>query len=87
MAYGHIVVDFDRCKGCDLCRQACLPGVIQLADKLNGNGYRPVLLQDANKQCTGCALCAVVCPEGCITVYKQFATRPLRAVKEVAGVA
>jgi 2-oxoglutarate ferredoxin oxidoreductase subunit delta len=74
MARGRIVIDGERCKGCELCRPACPPDVIGLADYLNSKGYRPVVLLDPAHDCTGCALCATVCPEGCITVYRELAT-------------
>lgn len=80
MAKGQIVVDIERCKGCELCRTACTPGVIALADDLNAKGYRPVLLDESTASCTGCGLCAVMCPEACITVYRQVPQRSAMAV-------
>jgi 2-oxoglutarate ferredoxin oxidoreductase subunit delta len=71
MAKGRIVIDVERCKGCELCMDACPPGVIDLADTLNSKGYRPVVLIDPMHDCTGCSLCATVCPDGCITVYRE----------------
>jgi 2-oxoglutarate ferredoxin oxidoreductase subunit delta len=71
----------ERCKGCEICREACPQDVIKLAEQLNSTGYRPAILVDPHHNCTGCALCAVVCPDGCITVYKdipQKRDRPLR---------
>jgi 2-oxoglutarate ferredoxin oxidoreductase subunit delta len=71
MATGRIVIDSERCKGCELCLAACPPAVIELASELNTKGYRPAVYM-ANGQCTGCALCAVVCPDACITVYRDL---------------
>lgn len=70
MAQGRIIIDPDRCKGCELCRPACPQDVIALADERNGRGYQPAILLDPGHKCTGCALCAVVCPDGCITVFR-----------------
>ncbi len=71
MAKGRITIDVERCKGCELCREACPPDVIAMAEDLNSKGYRPVVLFDPQHECTGCALCATVCPDGCITVYRE----------------
>lgn len=71
MAHGRIVIDTERCKGCELCLGACPPKVIQMADTFNSKGYRPAVLVDPEDKCTGCALCAVVCPDVCITVFRD----------------
>lgn len=71
MATGRVVIDVERCKGCELCRDACPKDVLALAESLNAKGYRPVILLDPAHDCSGCALCATVCPDGCITVYRD----------------
>lgn len=71
MAKGRVVIDVERCKGCELCREACPQDVLQLADEFNSKGYRPVIFVDLSHDCTGCALCAVMCPDACITVYRE----------------
>jgi len=66
---GAIVIDTERCKGCEVCVSACPEDVIAMAKAVNGKGYHyaePVKGDD----CTGCANCAVVCPDGVITVYR-----------------
>lgn len=78
MARGRIVIDAERCKGCELCRSACPPKVIGLADALNSSGYRPAVLIDPESKCTGCALCAVVCPDACIIVFREAKSRERR---------
>lgn len=75
MAKGRVVIDVERCKGCELCRDACPHDVLALAGELNSKGYRPVILLDPEHDCTGCALCATVCPDGCITVYREIPTK------------
>ncbi len=82
MATGRIVIDLERCKGCEICREACPQDVIEFADKLNKKGYYPAILVDPHHNCTGCALCAVVCPDGCITVFRDIPQKPARAVRE-----
>ena len=67
---GAVVVDINRCKGCDLCVDACPVDVLALEPKeVNDKGYHYAYM--ANEQgCIGCASCGYVCPDGCITVYK-----------------
>ena len=66
---GGIVVDTERCKGCNLCVVACPLNVISLAKEVNVKGYNYAqqILEDT---CNGCSSCATVCPDGCISVYK-----------------
>lgn len=91
MAKGRIVIDVERCKGCELCIDACPQDVLALSQEFNSKGYRPVFLMEHTNDCTGCALCAVACPDGCITVYRdipQKKQRPLATVRrELAGTA
>ena len=84
MARGRIVINSDRCKGCELCRTACPPHVITLADHLNAKGYRPAHLNDPEHKCTGCALCAAVCPDACIVVYRDLPIRQQQPVSRLA---
>ncbi|KAA6316793.1 4Fe-4S dicluster domain-containing protein [termite gut metagenome] len=66
---GAIVVDTNRCKGCNLCVVACPLKVISLAKEVNIKGYNYVY-QALGDVCNGCSSCAIVCPDGCISVYK-----------------
>ncbi|MCB8942894.1 MAG: 4Fe-4S dicluster domain-containing protein [Ardenticatenaceae bacterium] len=83
MAHGRIVIDYERCKGCELCLPACPPQVIGLAEQFNQKGYRPAVFLDTEEKCTGCALCAVVCPDACITVFRDI--KPQRTAVLVAA--
>ncbi len=66
---GHIEIDQELCKGCEICTFFCPKGAICGSDKLNSSGYRVAVFND-NSECTGCATCAVVCPEVAIEVYR-----------------
>lgn len=74
MARGTVVVDANRCKGCELCTTVCPQHILAMADNFNTRGYRPVVLVDPNDKCTGCTLCAVICPDAVLTVYRLKAT-------------
>ena len=67
---GAVVVDTERCKGCNLCVVACPLNVLALTAKevhTKGDTFAHEVLEDT---CIGCASCAIVCPDGCISVYK-----------------
>ncbi len=71
MAKGTVVVDVDRCKGCELCTAVCPQHILRMArDRFNARGYRPVQLVDPEGKCTGCTLCALMCPDVVLTVYR-----------------
>ncbi len=53
---GAIVVDTERCKGCQLCIIACPQKVIALANKVNLHGY-PYVEAVNEEACVGCACC------------------------------
>jgi 2-oxoglutarate ferredoxin oxidoreductase subunit delta len=67
---GYIVVDTEKCKGCEVCVPACPTSVIQLSKDVNGKGYHYSYMANPDA-CIGCANCAIVCPDGVITVYKK----------------
>ncbi|MFP4470425.1 MAG: ferredoxin family protein [Bacteroidales bacterium] len=66
---GAIVVDRERCKGCEVCIPACPTNVIELAKEVNSKGYHYAYMANP-EACIGCANCAIVCPDGVISVYK-----------------
>jgi 2-oxoglutarate ferredoxin oxidoreductase subunit delta len=65
---GEIVVDIERCKGCEVCLEFCPTNTIAMVDAVNSKGYR--YMQNIHDACTGCTNCAIVCPDGVITVYR-----------------
>jgi 2-oxoglutarate ferredoxin oxidoreductase subunit delta len=65
---GTLVIDVEACKGCELCIDACKPGVLTMSeDKRNDRGFLyPILLEG----CTACQACAQVCPDFVFQVWK-----------------
>lgn len=66
---GSIVVDIDRCKGCEICMVSCPTGTIAMSKEVNDKGYNYAYPANPDT-CIGCANCAIVCPDGVITVYR-----------------
>jgi len=66
---GAVVVDIERCKGCEVCVVTCPTQTLALAREVNGKGYNYCFPVNP-EACIGCTNCAVVCPDGVITVYK-----------------
>jgi 2-oxoglutarate ferredoxin oxidoreductase subunit delta len=64
---GTVVIDVERCKGCELCIRACPPDVLVMSTDVNETGYRYPLLQPG---CTGCTACQMVCPDQVFEVYR-----------------
>jgi 2-oxoglutarate ferredoxin oxidoreductase subunit delta len=95
---GSVVIDVEICKGCELCIEACAQKSLALSPKINGLGYRYVVLVQDN--CTGCVNCALVCPDTVIRVYRapkkarteapepalKQAVRPVKAVSAPAAI-
>ncbi len=66
---GAIVVDTEKCKGCEVCTVACPTSVIAMTKEVNGKGYHYAYMENP-EACTGCTNCSIVCPDGVITVYR-----------------
>lgn len=66
---GAIVVDTEKCKGCEVCTVACPTQVIGMSKEVNGKGYHFAYMENP-EACTGCTNCSIVCPDGVITVYR-----------------
>ena len=67
---GKIVINNERCKGCDLCLHFCPKEVIVKGKTFNARGHQPPQFSDNNGTCTGCAICARVCPDVAIEVWR-----------------
>lgn len=66
---GFVEFDVDKCKGCELCVNACPFDVLEMSPHVNNKGYHFSYMKNYDK-CTGCESCAMVCPDVVITVYK-----------------
>ncbi len=62
--------DEDRCKGCELCIEACPKHIIVMGEHFNGMGYHPAQVID-QEACISCAFCARMCPDTVITVRRE----------------
>lgn len=78
---GRIEIDIQRCKGCELCINACKEKAISLSGNINIKGYRYAVAN--NDLCNGCVNCALVCPDAVINVYR---TRPDKKKENVTPV-
>lgn len=71
LARGRMVVDEEKCKGCELCTTVCPYDLIHMATHYNSKGYKPAKLVDPEGRCTGCTLCAMMCPDAVITIFRR----------------
>jgi len=65
---GTIVIEKERCKGCQLCLEACPKRLILLSEEFNARGYHFAVF-DESGECTACVLCGRICPDMAIVVY------------------
>lgn len=65
---GTLVIDVERCKGCELCIAACPPQVLEMSSEVNETGYRYPILHEG---CTGCTACQMVCPDAVFDVWRR----------------
>ena len=70
--HGHIKIEIENCKGCELCVNECPQDSLKMSKNINKKGYHYALLD--NDTCTGCTNCALVCPEAIITVFRESKT-------------
>ncbi|MBK7562647.1 MAG: 4Fe-4S dicluster domain-containing protein [Chitinophagaceae bacterium] len=65
---GRVEIDIQKCKGCELCTNACKEQALSLSETINIKGYHYIIAN--NDACNGCVNCALVCPDAVITVYR-----------------
>ncbi len=78
---GELLIEIERCKGCELCVDACPKESIQLSDSINSKGYQFAI--KVNDLCNGCGSCAIICPDAVITVYRKIdkEKKPIKVVE------
>ena len=64
----RVVVDEQRCKGCERCVEACPQAVISMSRKLNPKGYF-FAVPSEQPRCLGCLLCAIGWPDVAMEVF------------------
>jgi len=83
-AKGDIVIDIEKCKGCELCVVACPQDSLEASRKINSKGYHYIVKVQDN--CTGCINCALVCPEGIIKVYRKVEKKEKEHLATISNV-
>lgn len=70
MAKGRIIINQDKCKGCNLCVPHCPVHILKLdTSTTNAKGYTPLTVTEPEK-CIACSFCAMMCPDSVITVER-----------------
>ncbi|MEE8469816.1 MAG: 4Fe-4S binding protein [Dehalococcoidia bacterium] len=64
---GRVLIDKERCKGCDFCVDYCPRSVLKMSEELGPKGYYLAEVEDESK-CLSCGLCEILCPEFAIKV-------------------
>lgn len=67
---GELLIEVEKCKGCELCIDACPKDCIELSEQINNKGYQFAI--KVNDLCNGCSNCALVCPDAVIRVYRKI---------------
>ena len=64
------IIEKDRCKGCELCINACPEDVLAMSSEINAKGYFFPSVEHPD-DCTGCRYCLLVCPDTAIQIENK----------------
>jgi 2-oxoglutarate ferredoxin oxidoreductase subunit delta len=72
-----VVVDAERCKGCEICVVSCPEQNLKLSASLNRNGYHPAVFSYRGEKgnCTACGICYWVCPDFAISEVRSLKSK------------
>ncbi|MBN2056141.1 4Fe-4S dicluster domain-containing protein [bacterium] len=65
-----VLINMDRCKGCELCVAACPQKILAMSEEINVKGYFFSKVIDESR-CIGCRICAITCPDVAIEVVSN----------------
>ena len=63
----RVVIDKERCKGCELCVKACPQQILAMSTEINIKGYFYSQVAE-QPRCIGCRICAITCPDVAIQI-------------------
>jgi 2-oxoglutarate ferredoxin oxidoreductase subunit delta len=66
----RLIIDRERCKGCELCVAVCPKKVLALDAGMNSRGQHYACAA-APAECVGCLQCADICPDAAIEIAEE----------------
>ena len=75
----RIIVDQDKCTGCNICSKICPIGVVDPADE----NHLPEVKEAKASSCMNCGHCEVFCPSGALTLNFALHEKDARTIDPV----
>ena len=66
----RLIIDIERCKGCELCVAVCPKQVLELGKAHNARGSHFAIPSHA-ENCIGCLQCCDICPDAAIEIERR----------------
>jgi formate hydrogenlyase subunit 6/NADH:ubiquinone oxidoreductase subunit I len=79
MMMNRIIVDQDRCTGCNICSKICPISVVDPADE----NHLPKVKEAKASSCVNCGHCEVFCPSGALTLNFALLEKGARTIEPV----